>query len=140
MPLCISFLLNTRICMIYQRTHAGLQKRGTPLLSLLQEFTLSSVHVTILLFFFSDDIVIKYENKNTSFLELARQLNIRFGSNFLKGCELQSSRSCKGRCGKWERNETPKCYCDDLCQELGDCCHDYYTRYRNVIFWNRKLY
>ena len=98
---------------------------------LLPKFTPSSMHVNS----HSDDIVIKYENKNTSFLELARKLNIGVAPTFLEECELQSSRSCKGRCEKWERNETLKCYCDDLCQELGDCCYDYYTRYGNLTFW-----
>ena len=77
----------------------------------------------------SNDIVINFENKNTSFLEIARQLNVRFGSRILKGCDLQSSRSCKGRCGTRERNKRLKCYCDGLCQDLGDCCYDYFNRY-----------
>ena len=74
------------------------------------------------------DIVINFENKNTSFLEVARQLNVRFGSRIFKGCDLQSSRSCKGRSGTWGRNKRLKCYCDDLCQDIGDCCYDYYNR------------
>ena len=95
---------------------------------LLQELTISTVHVKTMLFSYLGDIVIKHENKNTSFFELARQLNVSVAPTFLEYCQLQSSSSCKGRCEKRERNETLKCYCDDLCQELGDCCYYYYTR------------
>ena len=105
----------------------------------LLEFECHSVHVNNRCFIFhSDDVVIKCENEKTSFLKLARQLNLGIGSRFLQGCHLQSSRSCKGRCGKWQRNEPLKCHCDNLCQELGDCCYDYYSRYGKLTFWHRN--
>ena len=41
--------------------------------------------------------------------------------------------SCSGRCGRDEREasawrsreDLPKCFCDKLCDEFGDCCFDF---------------
>ncbi|XP_078373674.1 uncharacterized protein LOC144657238 [Oculina patagonica] len=35
--------------------------------------------------------------------------------------------SCESRCGVQERNAPlqPKCYCDRLCEDFGDCCFDF---------------
>ncbi|KAL9971189.1 hypothetical protein ACROYT_G023684 [Oculina patagonica] len=35
--------------------------------------------------------------------------------------------SCESRCGVQERNtfSQPKCFCDELCEDFGDCCFDF---------------
>ena len=45
----------------------------------------------------------------------------------------KSKYSCSGRCGVDERDasismpikDLPKCFCDKLCDEFGDCCFDF---------------
>ena len=33
--------------------------------------------------------------------------------------------SCKNKCGQYSSMSDSKCYCDDVCLHLGDCCLDY---------------
>ncbi|XP_071942787.1 hyalin-like [Antedon mediterranea] len=36
--------------------------------------------------------------------------------------------SCLGKCGRWDKN----CYCDNICEELTDCCPDYLLLCQNI--------
>lgn len=54
--------------------------------------------------------------------------------------------SCKNRCGVEERDvsvpmiekDLPRCYCDKLCDDFGDCCFDFDALYVSNCYICRK--
>ncbi|XP_073250296.1 uncharacterized protein [Porites lutea] len=82
----------------------------------------------------SEDLVVRFYDKNISTQELLIKLNMTRHSFSVNNLCPSSRFSCETVCPLNESSEARErmfqkpCYCDTLCLELGDCCYDYFVR------------
>ncbi|KAL9971179.1 hypothetical protein ACROYT_G023671 [Oculina patagonica] len=65
------------------------------------------------------------------FLQWEEEIRVLLHLSFMENSSRVARYSCKARCGLEQRNTSahdkylPRCYCDNLCEDFGDCCFDF---------------